>query len=128
MKELVLKKRLELEEICRKTHLVLEADSGLDCAIEAIENGISINESFVYLDKHHQICVFKAICVAFPLQAPLTLLTSLNKWSFRLERLKKRLLVERKYSKGLRNGSLRATRSVGLRSTIGLVLFRISWV
>lgn len=39
MKELVLKKRSELEEICRKTHMVLEADSALDCAIEAIESG-----------------------------------------------------------------------------------------
>lgn len=40
MKELVLKKRSELEEICRKTHMVLEADSALECAIEAIESGI----------------------------------------------------------------------------------------
>ncbi|PON59969.1 Microtubule-associated protein, MAP65/Ase1/PRC [Trema orientale] len=39
MKELVFKKRSELEEICRKTHMVLEADSALECAIEAIECG-----------------------------------------------------------------------------------------
>ncbi|KAL5570031.1 hypothetical protein UlMin_026606 [Ulmus minor] len=39
MKELVLKKRTELEEICRRTHMVLEADSALECAIEAIESG-----------------------------------------------------------------------------------------
>ncbi|KAK9147572.1 hypothetical protein Scep_006329 [Stephania cephalantha] len=39
MKELVIKKRSELEEICRRTHLVLEADSSMDYAIEAIETG-----------------------------------------------------------------------------------------
>ncbi|KAM6556429.1 hypothetical protein CsatB_003448 [Cannabis sativa] len=39
MKELVLKKRSELEEICRKTHMVLETDSALECSIEAIESG-----------------------------------------------------------------------------------------
>ncbi|CAN6565072.1 unnamed protein product [Malus baccata var. baccata] len=39
MKELVLKKRSELEEICRKTHMVLEADSAIDYIIEAIESG-----------------------------------------------------------------------------------------
>ncbi|KAM1368426.1 hypothetical protein PS1_001757 [Malus domestica] len=39
MKELVLKKRSELEEICRKTHMVLEADSAIDYVIEAIESG-----------------------------------------------------------------------------------------
>ncbi|XP_050387846.1 65-kDa microtubule-associated protein 3 [Argentina anserina] len=40
MKELVLKKRTELEEICRKTHMVIEADSGIEYAIEAIESGV----------------------------------------------------------------------------------------
>ncbi|MED6145820.1 hypothetical protein PIB30_028690 [Stylosanthes scabra] len=39
MKELVLKKRTELEEICRKTHLVPEADSAVEYAVEAIESG-----------------------------------------------------------------------------------------
>ncbi|KAJ7975576.1 65-kDa microtubule-associated-like protein [Quillaja saponaria] len=39
MKELVLKKRSELEEICRKTHMVPEVDSALENAIEAIEFG-----------------------------------------------------------------------------------------
>ncbi|PSS33152.1 Microtubule-associated protein [Actinidia chinensis var. chinensis] len=37
MKELVQKKRSELEEICRKTHLIPESDSALENAIEAIE-------------------------------------------------------------------------------------------
>ncbi|KAJ8771508.1 hypothetical protein K2173_026685 [Erythroxylum novogranatense] len=39
MKELVLKKRSELEEICRKTHLIPEADNAIEYAIEAIESG-----------------------------------------------------------------------------------------
>ncbi|CAA2988902.1 65-kDa microtubule-associated protein 3-like [Olea europaea var. sylvestris] len=39
MKELVLKKKSELEDICRKTHLIPETDSSLDIAIEAIESG-----------------------------------------------------------------------------------------
>lgn len=40
MKELVLKKRFELDEICRKTHLVAESDSAVEIAIAAIESGI----------------------------------------------------------------------------------------
>ncbi|GLT49270.1 hypothetical protein SLA2020_228390 [Shorea laevis] len=39
MKELVLKKRSELEEICRKTHLAPEFDSALEDVIDAIESG-----------------------------------------------------------------------------------------
>lgn len=39
MKELVFKKRAELEEICRKTHLVPEFDGAVEHAIEAIESG-----------------------------------------------------------------------------------------
>ena len=39
MKELVLKKRSELEEICKKTHLVLDSESSIEDAIEAIEYG-----------------------------------------------------------------------------------------
>ncbi|XP_004495425.1 65-kDa microtubule-associated protein 3-like [Cicer arietinum] len=39
MKELVLKKRTELEEICRKTHLVPEIDGAVEYAVEAIESG-----------------------------------------------------------------------------------------
>ncbi|CAL0299929.1 unnamed protein product [Lupinus luteus] len=39
MKELVLKKRTELEEICQKTHLVPEVDSAVDYAVEAVESG-----------------------------------------------------------------------------------------
>lgn len=43
MKELVFKKRSELEEICRKTHMVPEADSAIEYAIEAIESGNYLN-------------------------------------------------------------------------------------
>ncbi|KAK1392833.1 65-kDa microtubule-associated protein 3 [Heracleum sosnowskyi] len=39
MKELVCKKRSELEDICRKTHMILESDSGLEVSIQAIETG-----------------------------------------------------------------------------------------
>ncbi|KAA8533822.1 hypothetical protein F0562_031339 [Nyssa sinensis] len=39
MKELVLKKRSELEEICRKTRMIPESDSAMEIAIEAIESG-----------------------------------------------------------------------------------------
>jgi len=39
MKELVLKKRTELEEICRKTHLIPEIDNAVEYAVEAIESG-----------------------------------------------------------------------------------------
>lgn len=45
MKELVLKKRSELEEICRRTHLVAETDTSMEYAIEAIETGMSLNET-----------------------------------------------------------------------------------
>ncbi|XP_076930185.1 65-kDa microtubule-associated protein 3-like [Bidens hawaiensis] len=39
MKELVFKKILELEDICRKTHLLPVADSSMEIAMEAIETG-----------------------------------------------------------------------------------------
>lgn len=39
MKELVLKKRSELEEICQKTHLVFEADGKTGDVVTAIESG-----------------------------------------------------------------------------------------
>ncbi|XP_073021385.1 65-kDa microtubule-associated protein 3 isoform X1 [Primulina eburnea] len=39
MKELVLKKKAELEDICRKTHLIVESDSTVDIAVDAIESG-----------------------------------------------------------------------------------------
>ncbi|KAM3398651.1 65-kDa microtubule-associated protein 3 [Capsicum galapagoense] len=39
MKELVLKKKSELEEIYRKTHMVIDSDSAMNIAIEAIVSG-----------------------------------------------------------------------------------------
>ncbi|KAK4489456.1 hypothetical protein RD792_005265 [Penstemon davidsonii] len=39
MKELVLKKKVELEDICRKTHLIPESNSAIDIAIDALESG-----------------------------------------------------------------------------------------
>lgn len=51
MKELVLKKRTELEEICRKTHLVPEVDVADEYVVETIESGtfLSIFYSKVFL-------------------------------------------------------------------------------
>ncbi|CAA3005754.1 65-kDa microtubule-associated 3-like [Olea europaea subsp. europaea] len=39
MKEIVLKKKSELEDICLKTHLIPESDSARDTAIDAIDTG-----------------------------------------------------------------------------------------
>ncbi|XP_058104137.1 65-kDa microtubule-associated protein 3-like [Magnolia sinica] len=39
MKELVLKKRSELEDICRRTRMAAETDTALEYAIEAMESG-----------------------------------------------------------------------------------------
>ncbi|KAG8639865.1 65-kDa microtubule-associated protein 3 isoform X2 [Manihot esculenta] len=39
VKDLVLKKRLELEEICRKAHIILKVDTAIEYAIEVIESG-----------------------------------------------------------------------------------------
>ena len=39
MKEVILKKRLDLEELCRKAHIVAEAYSAIDYSVEAIESG-----------------------------------------------------------------------------------------
>lgn len=43
MKELVSRKRLELEEICQKMHLIPESDSAVEIAIEAVESGMAID-------------------------------------------------------------------------------------
>lgn len=48
MKELVLRKRTELEEICRKTHLVPELDSAVEDLIEAIEAGKFLSSEILY--------------------------------------------------------------------------------
>ncbi|XP_061353537.1 65-kDa microtubule-associated protein 3-like isoform X1 [Gastrolobium bilobum] len=58
MKELVLKKRVELEEMCRKTHLVPEIDSAVEYALEAIESG-SVDPAFVLEQIELQIAQVK---------------------------------------------------------------------
>lgn len=40
MKELVLKKRTELEEICRRTHLIAESNTTLDKSIASMDSGL----------------------------------------------------------------------------------------
>ncbi|KAL7146470.1 hypothetical protein ABFS83_06G043000 [Erythranthe nasuta] len=46
MKELVLKKKSELEDICRKTHLNPESNSSVSLAVDAVESG-AIDASYV---------------------------------------------------------------------------------
>lgn len=41
IKEVLLKKRLILEEICRGAHMILEGQCGKDLSIESIESGIA---------------------------------------------------------------------------------------
>ncbi|XP_068665980.1 65-kDa microtubule-associated protein 3-like isoform X2 [Aristolochia californica] len=40
MKELVLKKRSELEDMCRRAHMVVEIDTSIEHAIEVIDSGV----------------------------------------------------------------------------------------
>ncbi|KAK9672750.1 hypothetical protein RND81_12G121600 [Saponaria officinalis] len=54
MKELVLRKRAELEEICRKTHMVLEIDTETEHLIEAIESG-ALDPASVLEQIEHEI-------------------------------------------------------------------------
>lgn len=39
MKELISKKRTELEELRRRAHLVIESENGVDSELSAIESG-----------------------------------------------------------------------------------------
>ncbi|CAA0809540.1 65-kDa microtubule-associated protein 3 [Striga hermonthica] len=63
MKELVLKKKSELEDICRKTHLVPGSDGSIDIAIQAVESG-AVDASFVLEQIEIQISKVKeeALC------------------------------------------------------------------
>ncbi|KAK9749290.1 hypothetical protein RND81_02G115400 [Saponaria officinalis] len=61
MKDLVLKKRSELEEICRQTHMVLDAHSLKHFAIEALDSGAIIDLSYVLEQIEHQISEAKAV-------------------------------------------------------------------
>ncbi|XP_062153827.1 65-kDa microtubule-associated protein 3 isoform X2 [Alnus glutinosa] len=58
MKELVLKKRSELEESCRKTHMVPEVDSMMEDAIEAIESG-AVDPAYILEQIELQIAKLK---------------------------------------------------------------------
>ncbi|GMP61794.1 hypothetical protein CsSME_00024120 [Camellia sinensis var. sinensis] len=46
IKEVILKKRSDLEELCRKAHMVAEAHDAVDYSVEAIESGI-VDPSYV---------------------------------------------------------------------------------
>lgn len=39
IKEVILRKRLDLEELCRKAHIVAKALGAVDYSVEAIESG-----------------------------------------------------------------------------------------
>ncbi|KHN24415.1 65-kDa microtubule-associated protein 3 [Glycine soja] len=58
MKELVLKKRAELEEICQKTHLIPEIDSAVKYVVEATESG-SVDPAIVLEQIELQIAQVK---------------------------------------------------------------------
>ncbi|KAL6541765.1 hypothetical protein OROGR_011251 [Orobanche gracilis] len=58
MKELVLKKKAELEDVCRKTHLSPGSDTSIDIAIDAVESG-AVDASFVLEQIELQISIVK---------------------------------------------------------------------
>ncbi|XP_020586190.1 65-kDa microtubule-associated protein 9-like [Phalaenopsis equestris] len=58
MKHLVLKKKIELDELCRRTHLVAETDSFAEAGIKAIENE-SLDPSLVLEQIEAQISIVK---------------------------------------------------------------------
>ncbi|KAK9273501.1 hypothetical protein L1049_018311 [Liquidambar formosana] len=58
MKELVLKKKLELEDICRRTHMVLDVHSAMEYSIEAIESG-AMDTACLLEQIEHQIAKVK---------------------------------------------------------------------
>ena len=117
MKELVLKKRTELEEICRKTRLIPEIDNAVEYAVDAIESG-----NFLLSTKLTAIIFSAKDLFSFFVQVLWTLLVCSNKLNFRLPKSKKKLLAEKRYLKGLRNGWQHAMKSLGLRNTTGLVI------
>jgi len=65
MKELVLKKRAELEEICRKTHLIPEIDNAVEYAVDAIESGnflLSTKLIAIIFFANLKECLFLFLC------------------------------------------------------------------
>ncbi|TKY45050.1 65-kDa microtubule-associated protein 3 [Spatholobus suberectus] len=89
MKELVLKKRAELEEICQKTHLIPEIDSAVEYAVEAIESG-SVDPA----------CVLEQI-------------------ELQIAQVKEEAFARKETLEKLRNGCQHVMKSLGLRSTTG---------
>ncbi|KAJ9545763.1 hypothetical protein OSB04_025470 [Centaurea solstitialis] len=65
MKELVFKKRSELEEICRKTHLLPESDRSLEIALEAIESGINVISLLIQCDILKPLDVWTNVCFRY---------------------------------------------------------------
>ncbi|CAM8944794.1 unnamed protein product [Rhodiola kirilowii] len=53
MKDLIFKKKLDLEELCKKTHLVLEKDPATEFTIEAMESGV-VDVTYVLEKIEHQ--------------------------------------------------------------------------
>ncbi|XP_021683671.2 65-kDa microtubule-associated protein 3 isoform X3 [Hevea brasiliensis] len=59
MKDLVLKKRSELEEVCRKTHMAPEEDTAMEYAIEAIGSADNVDPASVLEQIELQIAKVK---------------------------------------------------------------------
>lgn len=74
MEEVLLKKRLDLEEICRNAHLVIETQNSVDFSVEAIEPG-SIDPS--YLLEQIEVQISKVKEEAFSRRE---ILEKLEKW------------------------------------------------
>lgn len=49
MKELVLKKEAELEDICKRTHLIPEINSAMETTMLAIDSGIYLRSIWILL-------------------------------------------------------------------------------
>lgn len=58
IKEVILRKRLDLEELCRKAHMVAEAQGAEDYSVEAIESGI-VDPFYVLERIEQQIAIVK---------------------------------------------------------------------
>ncbi|KAH9657707.1 65-kDa microtubule-associated protein 3 [Citrus sinensis] len=74
MKELVLKKQSELEEICRKNHMVPENDSSMEYTLEAIESGTTDPANVL---EHIELQIAKAKEEAFSRK---DILEKIDKW------------------------------------------------
>ncbi|XP_042496812.1 65-kDa microtubule-associated protein 3-like [Macadamia integrifolia] len=114
MKELVLKKRSELEEIWRRTRMVAEADSAMEYAIEAIESG-AVDPATVLEQIELQIA--KAKEEAFSRKE---ILEKVEKWSAACEEecwLEEYNMDENRYNAG-RGAHLMLKRAEKARSTV----------